>query len=468
MQKRKVAYNPYMPSWEYVPDGEPHVFGDRVYVFGSHDQFNGATFCLDDYVCYSAPVNDLTDWKCEGVIYTKMDDPANEKGEMVLYAPDVTQGPDGRYYLYYVLDKVDIVSVAVCDTPAGRYKFYGYVHYKDGTLLAKREGDQSQFDPGVLTEGDKTYLYTGFCDRAMTDRNGAMCTVLDKDMLTIIEDPVFVVPSYSYSKGTGFEGHEFFEASSIRKVGNTYYFIYSSVLMHELCYATSSSPTHGFTYRGVIVSNADVYIDSYKPADLSTNYGGNNHGGIECINGQYYIFYHRQTNGHWFSRQGCAEKIKIEADGSIKQVEITSGGLNDKPFEAVGEYPSYIACNLFMRDKPCLYTTDEYCYPKLTQDVFVKEDAYIANIQPKTVIGFKYFEYKDVKSVTLKVRGYINGKFHVKNALDGESLGTIEVCSANYWKEFTGDVKIPNGVGPFYLEYEGGGKGSLLSFSFNC
>ena len=35
---------------------------------------------------------------------------------MCLYAPDVVRGADGRYYLYYVLDKVPVVSVAVCDT----------------------------------------------------------------------------------------------------------------------------------------------------------------------------------------------------------------------------------------------------------------------------------------------------------------------------------------------------------------
>ena len=47
---KKQCFNPYMPFWEYVPDGEPHVFGHRVYVFGSHDMFNGAVFCLGDYV----------------------------------------------------------------------------------------------------------------------------------------------------------------------------------------------------------------------------------------------------------------------------------------------------------------------------------------------------------------------------------------------------------------------------------
>ena len=56
-------------------------------------------------------------------------------------------------------------------------------------------------------------------------------------MLTIREAPVFVAPGCEYGAGTGFEGHEFFEASSIRKVGDTYYFVYSSILMHELCYA---------------------------------------------------------------------------------------------------------------------------------------------------------------------------------------------------------------------------------------
>ena len=53
MEKKQVV-NPYLPSWEYVPDGEPHVFGDRVYVYGSHDRFDGDLFCMNDYICYSA------------------------------------------------------------------------------------------------------------------------------------------------------------------------------------------------------------------------------------------------------------------------------------------------------------------------------------------------------------------------------------------------------------------------------
>lgn len=37
--------NPYLPSWEYIPDGEPRVFGDRVYVYGSHDRVDCERFC---------------------------------------------------------------------------------------------------------------------------------------------------------------------------------------------------------------------------------------------------------------------------------------------------------------------------------------------------------------------------------------------------------------------------------------
>ena len=202
---KKQAFNPYLPSWEYIPDGEPYVFGDRVYIYGSHDFYNGYVFCMGDYVCWSAPVDDLGNWRYEGVIYPKISDPLNRDGKMCLYAPDVTVGPDGRYYLYYVLDHVSIVSVAVCDTPAGTYEFYGYVHYEDGTRLGEKPGDEPQFDPGVLTEGEDTYLYTGFCARGDKSRTGAMVTVLGPDMLTIKKAPQRVAPGCEYSAGTGFE-----------------------------------------------------------------------------------------------------------------------------------------------------------------------------------------------------------------------------------------------------------------------
>ena len=220
---KKNAYNPYLPSWEYVPDAEPYVFDGRVYIYGSHARFGSFVYCENDYVCWSAPVEDLGDWRDEGVIYRKTDDPENADGAGCLYAPDLTRGPDGRYYLYYALDNRSLISVAVSDSPAGKYAFYGYVHYPDGVRYGHKSGDAPRmFDPGVLTEGDKTYLYTGFCPESDTLSQGAMVCVLDEDMLTIRQTPVCVVPGVHHSAGTCFAGHAFFEASSIRKRGETY------------------------------------------------------------------------------------------------------------------------------------------------------------------------------------------------------------------------------------------------------
>ncbi|WP_274652110.1 family 43 glycosylhydrolase [Paenibacillus humicola] len=468
---KKQGLNPYLPSWEYIPDGEPYVFDGRVYVYGSHDRFNGHAFCLNDYVCWSAPVEDLSDWKNEGVIYHKTDDPLNPDGRMCLYAPDITRGPDGRYYLYYVLDKVSVVSVAVCDTPAGKFEFLGYVRHADGTRLGERDGDEPQFDPGVLTEEGRTYLYTGFCAAGDKTRHGAMVTVIGSDMLTILEEPVFVAPSEPYSKGSGFEGHAFFEAPSIRKKGDTYYFIYSSIVMHELCYATSKSPTKDFVYQGVLVSNTDLHIDSYKPADKPMFYGGNNHGSIVELAGKWYVFYHRHTNGTSFSRQGCMEPIHFRKDGTIPQAEMTSCGPNGGALAGRGEYPAYLACNLFCKDEEMYAGTFgawmDGRFPKITQDGkdVDEEPGYIANMRDSATAGFKYFRCEGITKVKIKVRGYCQGAFEVKTAWNGRVLGTIPVRFTNVWTEYSAELVFPDGIQALYFTYSGKGNASLASFT---
>lgn len=461
---KRQAVNPYLPSWEYIPDGEPYVFGDRVYIYGSHDHYNGYVFCMGDYVCYSASVDDLSDWRYEGVIYPKTKDPMNADGSMCLYAPDVTIGPDGHYYLYYVLDHAPVVSVAVCDTPAGEYEFYGYVHYQDGTRLGEKEGDEPQFDPGVLTEGKITYLYTGFCGMGDKSRTGSLACVLAEDMLTIIEAPRLVVPGCMYGEGTSFEGHEFFEASSIRKIDDTYYFIYSSRVMHELCYATSKSPLEGFVYGGVLVSNCDMHIDSYKPADFPVSFGANNHGSMVQIKDDWYIFYHRHTNGTWYSRQGCAEKLTIAEDGSIAQVQVTSCGLNGGPLVGEGEYPAYIACNFFTRNPERTVMDLDGPYAMQDGKDGDEEIGYVSNIRDGSVIGFKYFDCKDIKEISLWVRGYMYGHFDVRTKWDGEVLCEIHGYNTNIWTKFTAPVQIPDGVNELYISYHGGGEPSLKSF----
>lgn len=466
INRPKQVYNPYMPAWEYVPDGEPHVFGDRVYVYGSHDRFNGETFCLNDYVCWSAPVYDLKDWRYEGVIYRKTQDPLNADGHMCLYAPDVTQGADGRYYLYYVLDKVNVVSVAVSDTPAGKYEYLGNVAYPDGTLLGNREGDEPQFDPGVLFENGQVYLFTGFCGQTDKSRHGAMLTVLESDMLTVKKAPQFVAPGKCYSEGTAFEGHAFFEAPSIRKRNGKYYFVYSSEVMHELCYATSDSPEGPYTYGGVIISNCDKGIAEGKPADLAMAYGANNHGSIEEINGKWYIFYHRHTNANWYSRQACAEEICFAADDSIPQARLSSCGLNGGPLSDAGEYPASICCHLFT-DRHDMYVGDQAA-PRIIQDRAdgFGAESYVAHLCDGATMGYRSFDCKGVTGLRIQMIGYLRGVFEIRTAWDGPVLGTIRTDNANVWTVCETKLSIPDGVQDLYLTFRGDGTGGIRCFEF--
>lgn len=465
---KKQAVNPYLPPWEYIPDGEPYVFDGRVYVYGSHDSYNGFVFCMGDYMGWSAPEDDLGDWRCEGVIYPRDADPMNADGSMCLFAPDVTRGPDGRYYLYYVLDHASVVSVAVCDKPAGRYRFLGYVRDRDGIRLGERPGDEPQFDPGVLTEGSRTYLYTGFCSPGDKSRHGAMASVLGPDMLTLEEGPVFVVPGCEYAQNTGFEEHAFFEAPSIRKRGETYYLVYSSTAMHELCYAVSSHPLRGFRYGGVIVSNCDLRADGREPAGKIMAYGGNNHGSIVEILDKWYIFYHRQTNGTWFSRQGCIEPIRFLPDGSIPQAELTSNGPSGRPLRGEGEYPAYIACHLYTDEGMSMYAGSPR-QPRVMQDGCdnAPGDSYIGDIRDGTTAGFRYFDCKGVRGLRIRTRAYMQGVFEVRLAWDGETLARIAVRNSNVWLESTAEVSIPDGIQSLYFTYRGTGEHiQMRSFAF--
>ncbi len=477
----KYAFNPYLPSYEYVPDGEPRVFGDRVYIYGSHDAFDGKDFCTNDYVCWSAPVTDLANWRYEGVIYRRNQDPNNKNGKMTMCAPDCVQGPDGRYYLYYEFAPVTYTSVAVCDTPAGQYEFYGYVQRSDGTPYGTKRGEVNCFDPSVLVEdnGD-VYLYTGFSPKPGLLRtmmgmrglllDGAYCLHLAPDMLTIIDSPRRILPGALYASGTSFVGHAFFEASSIRKIGETYYFVYSSELSHELCFATAASPYGPFSYGGTIISIGDV---GYKGNITPDNYTGNTHGGMVEINGHWYIFYHRQTNKQKCARQGCAEPIVIEPDGSIAQVEMTSCGLNNGPLPGIGRYEARIACILHSAEGTFPYLKvrekdPKALHPYLTQSGYDREDnpdQYIANLRKDSVAGFKYFAFtKPSGRITIKVRSQCDGVMEVSHSESSPAAVRISVNQCEQWQDFSADLTIPTGTQPLYFRWCGDGACDFKEF----
>ena len=465
---KKQVFNPYMPLWEYVPDGEPHVFGDRVYVYGSHDRFDGKLFCLNDYVCWSAPVEDLSDWRCEGVIYRKTQ-ALQGKIPLAMYAPDVTRGPDGRYYLYYCLSFVNNIQVAVCDTPAGQYQFYGLLRHPDGTVYGKKKEDKFCFDPAVLTDDDgRVWLYSGFqgLPYGSNSLRQNQCLELEADMLTV-KSARDLIPCPKTSKGTGFEGHEFFEASSIRKFGGKYYFIYSSILSHELAYAVSDRPDGGFVYGGTLHSNCNIGIDGNESPLC---YWGNNHGSVEKIGEKYYIFGHRQTNYHEFSRQAVAEEIRFE-DGRFFPAEMTSCGLNGGPLRDTGEYPAVIACMLMGRNGACKITKtgNRALHPTFTQekpDGETDSGNYIKNISHGTLVGYKYFGFTAPRQLTLTLRGKGDGIITLSHEPEGTPIGTLRVGSRSGWTKVSCPITPEAGTKALYLRYYGLGSFDLRSLAF--
>lgn len=387
--------NPILPLWEYIPDGEPRVFGDRVYLYGSHDRVACADFCDFKLKVWSAAISDLNNWQCHGDSFrtkgNKSDTPWTDRE---LFAPDVIE-KDGKYYLYaYIVGSKGAVGVS--DKPEGPFSLLG--QYKYDTTV----GDEGIFnDAGVLVDDDgKVYVYYGFTESNMNEINPDNMYEIVKDsyMRPVIDDRKEVP-----------EEIRFFEASSPRKINGIYYLIYSPVRGSRLAYATSDSPKGPFIYRGYIVDNGVDYP------------GGNNHGSVCNINGQWYVFYHRMTNNTIMSRRACVEKIEILSDGTIPTVEMTSLGFEDgldpyKPTKAE------IACVL----KGGCFITEK--------DIFTRN---IVNITDKNVIGYKYFEFgedfrKDLMTIALKVRG-MGTKCKVKVMVDGyteengREIGVIDI-----------------------------------------
>lgn len=399
--------NPILPLWEYIPDGEPRVFGDRVYIYGSHDKAGSDSFC--DYVlkCWSAPLNDLGNWTCHGdIFHTKPDrdhpsDTDWNGDNTQLFAPDVVE-KNGKYYLYaYIVNAPG--CVAVSDKPEGPFKLLSRYKY---TISDEICCNGWFIDPGVFVDDDgRTYIYCGFERSFMAEVEDDMYTIKDGSCIEHII-PIEPDPEHGFDE----KDKMFFEACSMRKVGDTYYLIYSPKMGSRLAYATSDKPTGPFTYRGYIVDNGVDYP------------GGNDHGSIACINGQWYIFYHRMTNGTIMSRRACVEKIEILPDGTIPTVEMTSLGFEDSlnPYRIT---PAEIACVL----KNGAFVTEKNVFERV-----------VTNICDGTVIGYKYFDFgDDYSSKTMEISVKINGmgadaKLHILiDSEDGEEIGMVRIGHDN-------------------------------------
>ncbi len=467
----KTVGNPYLPLWEHIPDGEPYVFEDpdqpgkqRVYIYGSHDT-RITDYCGREQVVWSASVDSLNLWRYDGEIL-RVD--KNAKGEPfdtaktadVLFAPDVTmvQGADGKktYYLF-PNDQTGYRNglIAKSSRPDGPFEVCNWQkdnpNQVDGVL---------GFDPAVFVDDDgRVYGYWGF-----GESNGAE---LDPATMATVKPGTQVVshmiPGY---KEPGV--FRFFEASSIRKIKDKYVFIYSRfteegefglpTTNYTLAYAYGDHPLGPWTYGGTIIDGRAREIDAKGDTIASANVSGNTHGSICEINGQWYVFYHRQSGLNEFARQAMVAPITVKVEeGAGGKVEISEGAYTSEGFALNGLDPSErhsagIACwytgpKVAVHEWPnnTFYgsyveagygTDDKFAAP---YDIRNNTNAVVNNTDG-SIVGYKYFNFdqtkgrNDVELVLRLTPEGLDGTIQVMidrpwTSQGGQLLGTIELTA---------------------------------------
>ncbi|MBO7116349.1 MAG: family 43 glycosylhydrolase [Prevotella sp.] len=347
--------NPYMPLWEHIPDGEPYVFEDpdqpgkyRVYVYGSHDDLI-TMYCGRNQVVWSASVDSLNNWRYDGIILVV---DKNAKGEPfdsvgtadVLFAPDVTMTTDANGKKTYWLFPNDQTGyrnglIAKSDRPDGPFEVCNWS--KDNPNQV--DGIYG-FDPAVFVDDDgRIYGYWGFGHSMAAEIDPAtMCTV--KPGTKVVDG---MIGGYQEPNGGDFR---FFEASSMRKIKDKYVFIYSRFTKegefglptsnYTLAYCYSDNPLGPWTYGGTIIDGRAREKDEQGHVIASAVAHGNTHGSICEINGQWYVFYHRQTGTDEFARQAMVAPIEVKVEeGKGGKVMISEGEYNSCGFALNGLDP---------------------------------------------------------------------------------------------------------------------------------
>lgn len=443
--------NPYLPLWEHLPDGEPRVFEDpdnpgkyRAYIIGSHD-LRYTSYCGPDIRIWSAPVEDLSQWRDEGPVFTyNIDDQWD-----VMYAPDLVEvkRKDGtkEYYLYpHSRGPNREAMVAKGNRPDGPFTPINLV--EDGTRT--KEGSILGFDPAVYIEyvtdpndpdyeiGFRAYGYWGF--------QRSLAAELDQNTMYTLRPGAkiidyFIPASASYGKIRDPEGthysqiypdqdlstFNFFEASSIRKVGNKFVVVFSGYSGPEygvgssnstLRYAVGDSPLGPWKSGGVLVDSRAPVLNK-DGSTIETSYAGHNtHGSIEMINDQWYVFYHRPPRGFGFARQPMVAPVKIEWD----EKPVSEGGTvtitgfdpykdNDRWIITDNQGRTYSGAevtsegfHIYGLDPYQYYSAGYACY---LSDISIQKDSWdiwnnhmpIEGVRNDHIIGYKYFGFGGLK-----------------------------------------------------------------------
>jgi hypothetical protein len=467
------SVNPLLPSNEFIPDGEPRVFGARVYLYGSHDLAVGG-MCAGDYVTWSAPLDDIADWRFEGVIYRADQDPyiaarraAGKNGFADrLFAPDVLD-IDGRYYLYYGVGlSATGFGVAVSDAPTGPFEYVGRVRYPDSAKPAGwkdtadgiDDGDFAfgggrsplrrlgfglggyPYDPAILQHDGRLFLYFGLLNCSVIELDPA-------DKRTLIRNPEtrrWVTPILRASPIDALSAMRsgrrretvMLNGPSIREIDGSFvlsYWAMGGQGFSGMYHAVADSPVGPFKPAGPLVALGNAWKDGQVGA---TDRVGNTHGGMFRVGDTWYQIYHRQTaNG----RQACGTALTRRSDAGFEQADYASVGLDPRPLDAFGRWPANIACHLTGRSgrirqtgRPSLVLRE---HPEGTEDHDSGRSTLqvVSGTRAGAVAGYKYLDFGPAPGASIV--------FDIE--IDPRSSGTLDVLLDNPAGSAVATVTIP-------------------------
>ena len=466
------AGNPYLPLWEHLPDGEPRVFEDpdqpgkyRVYIIGSHD-VRFTSYCGPDIRAWSAPVEDLTNWRDEGSIFTY---PIEGQWD-VMYAPDLVEikRKDGtkEYYLYpHSRGRFREAMVAKGSRPTG--PFTPVNMNEDGTKTLP--GSIFGFDPAVyvdyITDPKDPDFETGFRAYGFWGFQRSSAGQLDPKTMYSLRPgteiiPYFIPASSRYGvvkdpagttypalfPGEDLGSFNFFEAASIRKIGNKYVWVYSGYSGPEyglsstnsaLRYAYGDSPLGPWKSGGVLVDSRGPVLNEDGTALLTGYSGHNTHGSVQLINDQWYVFYHRAPRGFGFARQPVVAPITVKWD----EKPVSEGGKvvikGYDPFTAdniwtakdsqgkeyTGAEVTSEGFHIYGLDPYQYYSAGFACYlsnlnsQKDSWDIW-DNNMPIANVKNGNIIGYKYFGFGGLAKDTKGLKAFEGAKPGNKTAFN--------------------------------------------------
>lgn len=310
--------NPILPGFHADPEILYSNKTGKYYIYSTTDGKPG----WGGYKYYVYSSADLKEWKNEGVaLDAKSDQIAWANGNLWAPAAIEVKQKNGsyKYYLYFSANPNDNgrkqMGVAVSDSPTGPFVDLGQ------PLLAKNHpgcnGQLIDVDVFMDPVSKKPYLYWG---------NGFMAGAELEPNMTKIKDETVTVMT---PNGGSLRDYAYREAPYVFYRNGLYYFMWSvddtGAANYHVAYGTSKSPLGPIEVaKDPIVLIQDPQHEIYGTA----------HNSVIQKPGtdEWYIVYHRINKDYIHFQPGvhrevCIDKLEFNADGTIKRVVPTHGGI---------------------------------------------------------------------------------------------------------------------------------------------